>query len=557
MGQKNIFTSFLKRKKKDLLLYFALAVSSLIVFVAIYGLDIINPTYDDWLLSGNDLTQHYLGWLAYRNSDWLFPIGMTNNLAYPQESSIIFTDSIPLFAVFFKLLSPLLPSTFQYSGLWCALCFILQTFFVAKILLVRSKNLVFVYFSSLMFLFVPVLHQRMFMHASLTGQWLLLMALYPLMNFQKFKENPRTSIIYWSFCGFLSSCVHIYLLVMCGLILAAYILISLIERKGIKGVLLSLLGFLLVAFLSILFLGGFAEGAATGYSGLGFYSSNLNTLYNPQGYSAFLPDLPLAKKGQYEGFGYLGLGVLLEIAICFVLLILNYKKRGISGWIKAHKAFVIAVALLFLVALLVALSPTITLDSLILFSVPMPDFLISAGSIFRSSGRFIWINIYLIMLLSAIAIDRLLDKKSMYAIVISFILLFAQVCDTRPLLEEKQQVYSEIKTYKEDPNNALFDSLDEMDDVEHIVLVDPLEEKKVLSIAKWALENDCTLNRFYFAQAAYSSQDDSIKDAIESGEPDFSFIFEDQESLSKYNAKDYLEIEQVDGLFLGKPKTEA
>ena len=39
---------------------------------------------------------------AYRNSDWHFPIGMIDSLVYPNQTSVIYTDSIPLFAIFFK-----------------------------------------------------------------------------------------------------------------------------------------------------------------------------------------------------------------------------------------------------------------------------------------------------------------------------------------------------------------------------------------------------------------------------------------------------------------------
>lgn len=65
-----------------------------ILFVMIYGVRILNPCFVDWLFGHGDLSQHYLGWEFYRKADWHFPIGMTDNLAYPIQTSIIFTDSI-------------------------------------------------------------------------------------------------------------------------------------------------------------------------------------------------------------------------------------------------------------------------------------------------------------------------------------------------------------------------------------------------------------------------------------------------------------------------------
>lgn len=59
---------------------------------------------------------------------------MTDMLSYPDQISIIFTDSIPCFAVIFKILSPVLPENFQYFGLWGMMCFILQGIIAARIL---------------------------------------------------------------------------------------------------------------------------------------------------------------------------------------------------------------------------------------------------------------------------------------------------------------------------------------------------------------------------------------------------------------------------------------
>ena len=110
-------------KKSALLtqkLWFIMLASSLVgalLFVIIYGVRILDPTYDDWLLQGGDLTQHYVGWLFLRRSDWQFPFGLIDGVLGNIKVSVMYTDSVPLLAVFFKLLSPLLPETFQYYGL--------------------------------------------------------------------------------------------------------------------------------------------------------------------------------------------------------------------------------------------------------------------------------------------------------------------------------------------------------------------------------------------------------------------------------------------------------
>lgn len=53
---------------------------------------------------------------------------------YDEISSVIFTDSIPLFAILFKILSPVLPETFQYFDFWGMISYMLQGAISAKIL---------------------------------------------------------------------------------------------------------------------------------------------------------------------------------------------------------------------------------------------------------------------------------------------------------------------------------------------------------------------------------------------------------------------------------------
>ena len=93
-------------------------------FIFIFGTAILDFRYTDWLMNYNDLTQHYLGWEFFRISSWSFPLGLLENIVYPYRISVIYTDSIPLFAMFFRLLSPLLPSGFQYFGLFGIICYI-------------------------------------------------------------------------------------------------------------------------------------------------------------------------------------------------------------------------------------------------------------------------------------------------------------------------------------------------------------------------------------------------------------------------------------------------
>ena len=62
-----------------------------VIFIICYGFAVLDVTNDGWLLKGGDLIQHYVGWKAYRQSPWQFPIGMTEGLIYPDETCVIYT----------------------------------------------------------------------------------------------------------------------------------------------------------------------------------------------------------------------------------------------------------------------------------------------------------------------------------------------------------------------------------------------------------------------------------------------------------------------------------
>ena len=84
----------------------------LAVFLIIYGFAPLNPTNDVFVLSGyleKDVAQHYAGWKLFRNSPWAFPLGVGSHIEYPYGNSVSYTDSIPLFAIFFKAISNILP----------------------------------------------------------------------------------------------------------------------------------------------------------------------------------------------------------------------------------------------------------------------------------------------------------------------------------------------------------------------------------------------------------------------------------------------------------------
>ena len=69
---------------------------------------------------------------------------------------MIFTDSVPLLAVFFKLFRGVLPEQFQYFGLWGLLCFALQGAFGALLIFHYVGKRAEAAVGSLLFVITPV-----------------------------------------------------------------------------------------------------------------------------------------------------------------------------------------------------------------------------------------------------------------------------------------------------------------------------------------------------------------------------------------------------------------
>lgn len=61
-------------------------LAGMLVFIACYGVSILDVTNDAWLLSGEDITSAlHLAGSFYRASEWTFPIGQIQGILYPAD----------------------------------------------------------------------------------------------------------------------------------------------------------------------------------------------------------------------------------------------------------------------------------------------------------------------------------------------------------------------------------------------------------------------------------------------------------------------------------------
>ena len=534
-----------KGMRTNIVLYIIVGILSVCAFISIYGIYILNPTYTDWLMVGGDLSQHYLGWTGYRNSDWMFPIGMHNSLSYPECTSIIFTDSIPLFAVFFKLLSPVLPAQFQYFGLWGLMCFVLQGIFAAKILKNHTKSLISTIIGSLIFIFSPVMLMRMFGHSALSAHWILLFALMVFINYTDYKDHWKKLIAHISLMGILSSSVHMYFVLISGIVLIGIIALDFATYKSWNRAIKMLGSYLLCVVIVVYLLGGFSSGMSVSGSSIGEYSFNLNAFINPQDWSIYLKTLPLWSFWQFEGFAYLGAGCLLLFLFAVSFFFQNQQLKLFLN----KKYFIVPLILLCLIAILVAMSPTITLNDKALFTYPLPDFILKMWSIFRASGRTIWIVVYLIVFYSVIAVMKF--SKKQVSVGLLALALVIQVTDISGQLKQKSLQYNVYNQYDSPLQTEDFwQTVGENEQIKQVIYTNLTQDYDYcFALTQWAMMNNKTTSSFYLARANTDTLQSIIDDALENITPECIYIFDEQTKLScaRYDLHYY----SIDGMIVG------
>ncbi|MDE7251393.1 MAG: hypothetical protein K2O32_00410 [Acetatifactor sp.] len=525
--------------KSKYVLYIIIAILSAIAFVWIYGIRVLDPTYTEWLMRGGDLTQHYLGWKAYRMSEWMLPLGLTDALAYPSRTSIIFTDSIPIFAFFAKLFSPILPDSFQYFALWGIICFMLQGVLAARIIENYTKDRLTIIMTSLLFVFTPIMIFRMFAHTSLAGQWILLLALEPIFSYQKYSGNKK---IYALICliGVLVASIHIYFVLMCGIILVGVCLEDVLYFKRVKRSLILLVIYFAAVCVTVGIWGGFSSGASYAREGLGKYSFNLNALFNSQdGWSCIFISLPLYGNGQYEGIAYLGAGCIFILLLAVLAFISSSRIKNI---VRAHWREAGVLLLISFLAVMVAVSPRITYGDKVIAELQFPEWMIKIWMMFRSTGRIAWVLVYVVMLCAIILLIKLFHKRMILTVVMFSVVL--QVYDLHGVISILQDRFGQTYEYHSALQDTDFwDSVAGNSEIEHIVFTTQMEKGALFAFTDWALSNHKTVSSFHFARVDMIEQDLSVLS------PDNLYVFtkENQSECLKYDLNYYL----VDGYIIG------
>ena len=402
----------------------------LLAFFLVAGPFILDGRNIQWLGGNLDPAQHYLGWALFREGPWTFPIGLNPHNGLSFSNSIVFSDSLPLFAILFKSLRYFLSQPFQYFGLWTLLCFVLQAWFAWKLLSLISESNWLKFFGLGLFLFAPPMLARVGLWTSLASHFLILAAIY--LNLRPSQINR---IFYWTLLILIAALVHFYLLAMVLVLWIASLLDTFFIKKKlcIRNLLAEISIGIFTLILTLWQAGYFSVESGSGKAGgYGTFRLNLLTLFDSREWSYILPNISMQIDFS-NGFNYLGLGALIGLIFIFLDYIrklifssigTSHKvSRGVSLGFKKYPFLYV----IFTLMTIFAITNVVAIGTW-QYVFPLPEPIISAASLLRASGRMFWPVFYFILLLIINYIQKNFSKN--LAIILLGMLCIIQIVDT-------------------------------------------------------------------------------------------------------------------------------
>ena len=217
------------------------------------------------------------------------------------------------------------------------------------------------------------------MHPALCGQWMLIAGIYYyFLNIRT--SNWRKILLYQFILLAFSSLINPYLCWMVlGFSFATPIKLCFYEKLISRNYLIAYLAISLIGVWLLWYMTGmvsFEKKEGLGVSGAyGLYALNLNSLYNPGGFSSILPQLKWVSWHQYEGYMYLGVGMLALLSVFilyrgYILVKPGMRKAGISEKVSTKNRSLIPLVILAICYAIFSITLVFTFNDKVLFSIP-------------------------------------------------------------------------------------------------------------------------------------------------------------------------------------------
>jgi hypothetical protein len=393
--------------RRSLAWWSALAIAAVVIVLWNGNPRMLDPSDATWI-NGDDPLAHVMGWEQFRASPLVqYPITRNDGYGLERGSSLVYSDSIPVAALIVRPFSPLLPHPFQYLGWFAVLSVLLQGYWGARLIRLRSNRLSHAVLGAGFFMIAPTLLNRIGLHTSLTSQWLLLCALW--LYFSSREPQARR----WALLLLLTISIHAYLFIMIGAFWAANLvkcrMARTLGRRDLVHAALTMAG--VVAWMHVIGYFVVGKGAAAGGGTTRF---DLINFIAGMSWNTILPVVyGNPEPNAWDGYAYLGTGLMAVLVASIVAAVarrlLRRRASSVSpvgpvaavsaaepgGHVKVSWAPLIAVAVFFFVF---ATSNTVLLNGHRLVHYPWPPFMRTVTETFRGGGRMIWPTYYVIVL---------------------------------------------------------------------------------------------------------------------------------------------------------------
>ena len=375
------------------------------LFLAVFGTAMVRPTNLGWTMR-HDLQTYVLAWTHFRHEPWQWPPGAISGVGHPVGTSIGNTDAIPLLAFALKPVQAWLPEPTQYLGAWLLACFVLQGVFGALLVGLATTDWRLQLLGAALFVQVPALFSRMG-HPALSAHWLLLAAIWLLIDGGR--AWRRWHLAAWLGVAATVAAVQPYLAAMVLLLAVAAVANHAWPLRPVRRAALTFVreAAAIVAVVGLVFwqCGFFLIGAGGNLQseGLGLLSMNLLGPVMGMGFTTLLPEIAPATAGQFEGHVYFGAGWLLLSGLMLVVFL-----RGGRPAVRLGLGWVAVAA-----CVAIALSPRVTFGAATL--VDLTASAPAALAVFRSSGRFGWVPMYVAFAVVTVELVSRLPRRAAIA----------------------------------------------------------------------------------------------------------------------------------------------
>jgi hypothetical protein len=369
-----------------------------------------------------DFAQVLDGYLHFQLDTWHWPLLLMSHVDPPAGTNLLWLDAVPWVSLVGKITYGVTGLKINFLGPFQFACFALPgVAMVAVLVAFGQRSLLATLAGATLSVALPF-HLVEWGHIPLCGQSLILLALALYGLSLRPKPPPRLGV-WWFALLALALLTNIYLFVMVGAIWAASVGQRILNGIGSLHLAIEAIATiaLIVAIAVITGILGPNQGSIGSY-GFGEFSLNLGSPIIPQKSGVIPPLADYLIGARVQVFGYLGLGVLLALLVAAI---------NAAGWWWRMWHRHAALLVVLLVCYLFALSYRVTLGSHVLLQLPLPDSIVYALGMFRSSGRFFWPVGYAVVVLAvATIVSRLRPPVAALVLAIACLL---QLVDISPM----------------------------------------------------------------------------------------------------------------------------